>query len=755
MKNKYLIILSAILIVSCAKKTETLTSKNENVSSYVDPFIGTGGHGHTYPGATVPFGMLQVSPVNGISEWDWCSGYHYSDDVAIGFSHLSLSGTGIGDLADILFMPVNKAVDLSTNPISRDSIPYKSSYSHKNEKATPGYYQVFLENHNVNVELTTSKRTAYHKYTFKEGDTQSVVINLGFAINWDKSIETFLKVEDEHTISGYRNSTGWAKNQKVFFVAKFSKPIVNYKLYADGNTTDKDLVKGIKTSTQLFFDGAKNKELLAKVALSSVSVENAKDNLDAKEETFETTKSEAETLWNSALSQIVVETPTDSLKTIFYTALYHAQLAPVTFSDKNGQFRLENDSIVTAKNYTAYSTLSLWDTFRAEHPLLTLIAPDRVSDMVNSMLAFYDTKKILPVWTLYGNETNTMTGYHSIPVIVDAYQKGIRGFDAEKAYEAMKNTMMQDDRGLIYYKKYGFIPYSLLDESVTITLEYAYDDWCVAQMARALGKEADYQYFLNRSKAYQQLFDKKSGFMRGKSVDGKSWNAPFDPKHSNHREQTDYTEGNAWQHSWFVPQAVDDLIAIHGGNEIFTSRLEKLFTESSEITGDNVSADITGLIGQYAHGNEPSHHIAYMFNHANQPWRTQYWARHIMDTQYNTTPNGLSGNEDCGQMSAWYVLSSIGLYPMNPASGEYEIGSPIFEKSTIKLPENKTFMIEAEYVSHTNFYIQSATLNGKPFTKTTLSHQDILKGGTLHFVMGNKPNKNWGIKNKAQQLTKK
>lgn len=755
MKNKYLIILSAILIVSCAKKTETLTSKNENVSSYVDPFIGTGGHGHTYPGATVPFGMLQVSPVNGISEWDWCSGYHYSDDVAIGFSHLSLSGTGIGDLADILFMPVNKAVDLSTNPISRDSIPYKSSYSHKNEKATPGYYQVFLENHNVNVELTTSKRTAYHKYTFKEGDTQSVVINLGFAINWDKSIETFLKVEDEHTISGYRYSTGWAKNQKVFFVAKFSKPIVNYKLYADGNTTDKDLVKGIKTSTQLFFDGAKNKELLAKVALSSVSVENAKDNLDAKEETFETTKSEAETLWNSALSQIVVETPTDSLKTIFYTALYHAQLAPVTFSDKNGQFRLENDSIVTAKNYTAYSTLSLWDTFRAEHPLLTLIAPDRVSDMVNSMLAFYDTKKILPVWTLYGNETNTMTGYHSIPVIVDAYQKGIRGFDAEKAYEAMKNTMMQDDRGLIYYKKYGFIPYSLLDESVTITLEYAYDDWCVAQMARALGKEADYQYFLNRSKAYQQLFDKKSGFMRGKSVDGKSWNAPFDPKHSNHREQTDYTEGNAWQHSWFVPQAVDDLIVIHGGNEIFTSRLEKLFTESSEITGDNVSADITGLIGQYAHGNEPSHHIAYMFNHANQPWRTQYWARHIMDTQYNTTPNGLSGNEDCGQMSAWYVLSSIGLYPMNPASGEYEIGSPIFEKSTIKLPENKTFMIEAEYVSHTNFYIQSATLNGKPFTKTTLSHQDILKGGTLHFVMGNKPNKNWGIKNKAQQQTKK
>ncbi|TDE03765.1 GH92 family glycosyl hydrolase [Flavobacterium hiemivividum] len=754
MKNKYLIILAAALLISCNKTAEEKGNEITDLSSYVDPFIGTGGHGHTYPGATVPFGMLQVSPVNGVSAWDWCSGYHYSDDVAIGFSHLSLSGTGIGDLADIIFMPVNKEVDLSVKATSRDSIAYKSSYSHKNEKATPGYYQVFLEDHNVNVELTTSTRTAFHKYTFKEGDKQAVAIDLGFAINWDKAVETSLKVEDDYTISGYRHSKGWANNQKVFFVAKFSKPIATHNLYQSGEITKEASVKAPKTSAQLFFDAANTKELNVQVALSSVSVANAKDNLDPADATFEDTKKAANKLWNSALSHIVVETPVDSLKTIFYTALYHAQVAPVTFSDKNGQFRLEKDSIVTAKNYTAYSTLSLWDTFRAEHPLLTLIAPDRVSDIVNSMLAYYETKKTLPVWTLYGNETNTMTGYHSIPVIVEAYKKGIRGFDAEKAFEAMKNTMMKNDRGLIYYKKYGFIPYSLIDESVTITLEYAYDDWCVAQMAKELGKEADYQYFLNRSKAYQHLFDNESGFMRGKSVDGKSWNTPFDPKHSNHREQTDYTEGNAWQHSWFVPHAVDNLIEIHGGNEQFAGRLEKLFTESSEITGDNVSADITGLIGQYAHGNEPSHHIAYMFNHANQPWRTQYWARHIMDTQYNTTPNGLSGNEDCGQMSAWYVLSSIGLYPMNPASGEYEIGSPIFEKSTINLPENKTFVIEAKHVSHNNFYIQSATLNGKPFNKTTLSHQDILKGGTLHFVMGNKPNKNWGIRDKAQQQTK-
>ncbi|MCL8007107.1 GH92 family glycosyl hydrolase [Gelidibacter japonicus] len=750
MKNKYLILLSAVLIFSCNKQPENV--KNEaSAINYVDPFIGTGGHGHTYPGATVPFGMLQVSPVNGISAWDWCSGYHYSDDTAIGFSHLSLSGTGIGDLADIIFMPINKAVDLTISPISRDSLTYKSTYNHNNETATPGYYQVFLEDHNVNVELTTTDRTAYHKYTFKEGDEQSVVIDLGFAINWDKAVATSLKVEDRYTISGYRHSTGWAHNQKVFFVAKFSKPIADYNIYVDGEVFQEGENEGVKTSAQLFFDPAeKSTELFAKVALSSVSIENAKENMGVDGFDFDKTKAAADKLWESALSTIVVETPTDSLKTIFYTALYHAQLAPVTFSDKNGQFRLENDSIVTAKDYTAYSTLSLWDTFRAEHPLLTFIARDRVSDMVNSMLAYYEVREILPVWTLYGNETNTMTGYHSIPVIVEAYKKGIRNFDVEKAYEAMKNTMMQDERGLDHYKKYGYIPYSLLDESVTITLEYAYNDWCVAEMAKELGKEEDYQFFLNRSKAYQYLYDAGSGFMRGKSVDGKSWNEPFDAKHSNHREQTDYTEGNAWQHSWFVPQDVDDLIKIHGGNDAFSKRLEQLFTESSEITGDNISADITGLIGQYAHGNEPSHHIAYMFNHANQPWRTQYWARQIMDTQYNTTPNGLSGNEDCGQMSAWYVLSSIGLYPMNPASAEYEIGTPIFEKATIKLSDNKTFVIEAENVSDKNFYIQSATLNGKDFNQTRISHEDILKGGTLHFVMGDQPNKNWGVKTSSQ-----
>ncbi len=746
MKNITFFFLLLILFVSCNNKPDKIEHSKTLLTNYVNPFIGTGGHGHTYPGATVPFGMLQVSPVNGVrGQWDWCSGYHYSDSIVVGFSHLSLSGTGIGDLADILFMPVGKKIDLSIEPKSRDSIPYKSTYSHKNEKASPGYYQVFLQDHNINVELTTLQRTAYHKYTYAKDNQQSVIIDLGFAINWDRPTKTLLQIEDEYTISGYRFSTGWAKNQKVFFVAKFSKPIVNHDLYIDYKVVDKNKGEGEKTSIQLFFNNKGDKELLAKVALSSVSINNAKDNLDKKDFDFKTIKNEAENTWNVGLTKINVETPVDSLKTIFYTAMYHSQLAPVTYSDKNGQFRKENDSIVRVNNYTAYSTLSLWDTFRAEHPLLTLIEPNRVSDVINTMLVYYETKKRLPVWTLYGNETNTMTGYHSIPVIAEAYLKGIRGFDPEKAYEAMKNTMMQDDRGLNHYKKYGYIPYSLLDESVTITLEFAYDDWCVAQMAKALGKEVDYQYFLNRSKGYKHLFDAETGFMRGKSVDGKSWKEPFDPKYSRHREGADYTEGNAWQHSWFVPHAVEDFVSLHGSNEIFTNRLEQLFTESSEITGKNVSADISGLIGQYAHGNEPSHHIAYLFNHANKPWLTQYWARNILDTQYNTTPNGLSGNEDCGQMSAWYVLSSIGLYSMNPASAEYEIGSPIFEKSTINLSENKTFVIEAKNVSEKNIYIQSAKLNGNAYNKTTISHQQILEGGTLQFIMGNQPNVNWGI----------
>tara|TARA_R110002020_G_scaffold111980_1_gene258164 strand:- start:228 stop:2447 length:2220 start_codon:yes stop_codon:yes gene_type:complete len=735
--------------MSCSNKIDGKKIFDNKPLSYVDPFIGTGGHGHTYPGASVPFGMIQISPDNGLSGWDWCSGYHYSDSIIAGFSHLHLSGTGIGDMSDILFMPVNKKINLAKSVNKRSDLPYKSRYSHSKEKASPGYYEVFLEDYKIDVALTTLQRTAYHKYTFNEGDEQSLIIDLGFAINWDKATSTGITIDDEYTITGFRNSTGWAKNQKVFFIAKFSKPIQSHFMFKDGKEVNAIKIAGQKSALQLFFEtNESHTPLKVKVALSSVSIENAKENLDHDPDfNFEDITSKSKLIWENALSDIRVETPIDSLKTIFYTALYHSKLAPVTFSDKNGEFRLENDSISKAKDFTAYSTLSLWDTFRAEQPLLTITNPDRVSDIINSMLTYYQVNKTLPVWTLYGNETNTMTGFHSVPVIAEAYFKGIKNFDVEIAYEAMKNTMMKNGRGLKLYKEYGYIPYNLLDESVTITLEYAYDDWCVAQMAKALNKQEDFEYFNKRSRAYEEVFDFKSGFMRGKSDDGKSWNEPFDPKFSRHRENTDYTEGNAWQHSWFVLHDTDNFIKLHGGQKKFAARLEKLFTISSEITGEFTSADISGLIGQYAHGNEPSHHIAYLFNRAGQPWRTQYWVRQILNTQYNTTPNGLSGNEDCGQMSAWYVFSSMGLYPLNPASAEYEIGSPLFEKTVINLENNKSFIIEAKHVSSKNIYIQSAKLNGKEFNRTAIKHTELLVGGKLEFVMGAEPNKNWGVVN--------
>ena len=735
-----------LILVSCNQTAkEDNLEQTTDLTVYVDPFIGTGEHGHTFPGATRPFGMVQVSPINGTEGWDWCSGYHYSDSIIVGFGHLHLSGTGIGDLADLLVIPANKKLDLSIVPENRDELPYKSNYSHDNESASPGYYQVFLETPKINAEVTSTLRTGYHRYTFEKNEEQSLVMDLGFRINWDQPVETSFKIENENTISGYRHSRGWARNQKVFFVAEFSKPITSYDLYENNKLSESSTVTSQKTSAQFFFNPDEGNTLEFKLALSSVSIENAIENLDDPGKfNFDEIKSQARDEWQETLQKIEVQTPIDSLKTIFYTAMYHAQIAPVTFSDKNGEFRLQNDSIVKANDFTAYSTLSLWDTFRAEHPLLTILKPELVSDVINSMLVYYEESGSLPVWTLYGNETNTMTGYHSIPVIAEAYKKGIRGYDIEKVYEAMKTTMMQDARGLKDYKQYGYLPYDKLDESVTITLEYAYNDWCVAQMAKALNKEEDYQYFTKRSEAWKHLLDTETGFMRGKSSDGK-WNEPFDPKFSRHREHTDYTEGNAWQHSWFVLHDTDEFIKMHGGVEPFTKHLEQLFAESSEITGEDWSPDISGLIGQYAHGNEPSHHIAFLFNRAGQPWRTQYWTREILTTQYSTKPEGISGNEDAGQISAWYILTSIGMYSFNPASAEYELTSPLFDETKIRLANNVTFTIKANAVSMENRYIQSATLNGEAYTKSSLPHAAILDGGELVFEMGPEPNKGWGI----------
>ncbi|MFS4417928.1 GH92 family glycosyl hydrolase [Maribacter sp. 2307ULW6-5] len=719
----------------------------EKTTAHVDPFIGTGGHGHTYPGASAPFGMVQPSPDNGTSGWDWCSGYHITDSIISGFGQLHLSGTGIGDLTDVLLMPTNAPVDVTRFGTARDTLPYTSGFSHDNEAASPGYYRVLLDAPKVEVELTANEMVAFHRYTYRKQQAPSFILDLGYAVNWDKPTQSGVTVENEHLISGHRFSTGWAKNQKVFFVIESATPITKYQLVSDGSPLAQGAnATGTKTGGQFFVKARENTPLLLKIALSSVSVANAKENLErhGKEIGFAQAKTAAERDWEGLLSRIEVETPVDSLKTIFYSALYHTQLAPVRFNDSNGQFRLQNDSIAQMDG-TAYTTLSLWDTFRAQNPLLTLMHPDRVNDIIASMLRYYEEQGRLPVWNLYGNETDTMTGNHGVSVIAEAYLKGIRGYDVEKAYAAVVQSMMADNRGLDAYKAYGYIPHTALDESVSITLEYAYNDWCVAQMAKEMGKMEDYEYFGNRSRAYTHLFDAGTGFMRGRDAEGKMRDTPFDPKHSSHRVDSDYVEGNAWQHSWFVLHDVPNFIDLHGGDQAFAEKLEQLFSESSEITGDNVSVDITGLIGQYAHGNEPSHHIAYMFNTAKQPWRTQFWVREIMDSQYSTLPDGLSGNEDCGQMSAWYVLSSLGFYPMNPVSGTYELGSPLFQKAVISLPQGKKFTILAPNTSDTNKYINNVSLNGTPLERTHITHAEIMAGGTLAFDMASEPNTNWGI----------
>ncbi len=742
------LMLSVLLLAGISCKQEKSIDSPLNLTSYVDPFIGTGGHGHTFPGATAPFGMVQPSPDNGTGGWDWCSGYHITDSVISGFSQLHLSGTGIGDLADILLMPTNKTVNQTLFGKPKDSLPYTSRFSHVNEVASPGYYGVDLDDPNIKVELTANSYVAYHKYSYPAEGSPSFILDLGYAVNWDRPYQSTINLENETTLTGYRFSTGWAKNQKVFFAISSSEPIKKSILSSDNEVVENvQEVAGIKTGGQFFFEENPSKIVELKIAVSSVSVDNAKENLKLQggSNSFNQTKETTGKQWENLLSKIKIETPVDSLKTIFYTALYHTQIAPVLFSDVEGEFRLQNDSIAKADGWQAYSTLSLWDTFRAENPLLNILQQDKVSGIINSMLTYYEEQGRLPVWTLYANETNTMTGNHGVSMIAEAFLKGIRDYDVDKAYEAVRNTMMGDIRGLKPYKEYGFIPYTEQDESVTISLEFAYNDWCVAQMAKALGKDDDYDYFLNRSKAFEHIFDSETGFMRGRSADKKSWNEPFDPKHSNHREHTDYTEGNAWQHSWFVLHDIPGFIALHGGEKPFTKKLEELFTETSEISGDNVSADISGLVGQYAHGNEPSHHIAYLFNKAKKPWKTQYWVREILNSQYSTQPDGLSGNEDCGQMSAWYVFSSLGFYPMNPASGQYELGSPLFEKATIKISEANDFIISAKNTSSINKYVQSVKLNGKSLQRTYITHDEIMAGGSLEFEMGSDPNKNWGI----------
>ncbi len=739
----------AVLAISAICTTYEAKSQTaeKKLINYVDPFIGTGGHGHTFPGAVVPFGMVQLSPDNGRSGWDWCSGYHYSENHIAGFSHTHLSGTGIGDWLDISVMPM-------LYPMKDDTGMVQETFSHNNEQASPGYYQVKLDN-GINVELTASDRVGYHKYQFPDQSNPTIRFDLAFAQNWDKPTETFIRIVNDSTLIGYRYSTGWAKVQRVYFAARTSKPFSQAILAGHGiQSAQIKAAKSEETGTginaQLLFD-AGQKEVELKVALSMTHEDQALKALDEVSGwDFSTLREKAEDRWEEELRKVQITTGDEKAKRVFYSALYHTAIAPALFSDADGSYQNAKGDVLKMKGgQQRYTLYSLWDTFRALNPLFTLTQPDRYTEMLNSMLAFYDENGLLPVWDLSTWETNTMTGYHAIPVLADAILKDWPGLDQERAYKAMLASAFQKGRGVPHYIEKGYMPQDKMGHSASVTLEYGYDDWCIAQVARKLGKQEDYLKFSNRAQAYRHLFDPVTGFIRAKNSDG-SWAMPFDPYLSEHDEvKAQYVEGNAWQHSFFVPHDVRGLASMYGSPKNLSVKLDSLFSVRSELSGENTSPDVSGLIGQYAHGNEPSHHIAYMYSFIGEPWKTQERVRVILDSMYHDQPDGYSGNEDCGQMSAWAVWSMAGLYPANAASSEYIIGSPNVDETTFNLSGGKVFRVKAVNNSPQNVYVQSVKLNGKKFERSYLSHEELKSGGELELQMGDKPNKKWGKKKKS------
>ncbi len=699
----------------------------QNYTQYVDPMIGTGGHGHTFPGATVPFGMVQLSPDTRIDgSWDGCSGYHHSDSIIYGFSHTHLSGTGCSDYGDIMVMPMMGAPSL-------DNKVYSSKYSHKNEKASAGFYSVKLDDDNIDVELTSTIRVGLHKYTFNKDGDASIILDL---LHRDKMLEGFINVIDNTSIEGSRRSEAWAKNQVVFYRISFSKPFDSKQVISGDNY---DL------NANFNFKVKKGESIYIKVAISPVSTEGAKKNMDVELPgwDFEKAKKDAESYWNEELSKIeVISTDKDKLK-IFYTALYHTMIQPNVAMDVNGMYRGRDDKPHKAEGFTYYSVFSLWDTFRGAHPLYTIIDQKRTSDFINTFLVQYEQGGRLPVWELASNETDCMIGYHSVSVIADAMIKGIKGFDYEKAFTASKHSAMLDHLGLQAYKQNGFIAMEDEHESVSKTLEYAYDDWCIAQMASILKKEKDYEYFMKRSQSWKNVFDIESGFMRPKKNGG--WLMPFEPREVNNN----FTEGNSWQYSFFVPQDVFGLIDMIGGKEKFEKKLDDLFSAPTATTGRE-QADITGLIGQYAHGNEPSHHMAYLYNYIDKGNKTEFRVHQILNDFYKPIPDGLIGNEDCGQMSAWYVLSSIGFYQVTPGTYKYLFGTPIFEDVKIHLENGKIFNLKTKNLTNENFHIQSKRLVSENIKKLPIAninmdwkfnwinYESILSGCIIEIEMGSK-----------------
>ena len=721
---------------ACTLGACTTTSTNKTALDYVNPFVGTGFHGHTYPGATLPFGAVQLSPDTRRGNWDACSGYHYSDSTILGFSHTHLSGTGCIDLGDVLLRPTSMPVQLDGKS---EYIFQPARFSHKNEVATPGYYSVYLDDEGIKAELSATTRAGIHRYTFSDGKEAAVVLDLAHLLDNEFIYEAEIKQTGANELSGMRRTRGWVDNQYVFFTVQFSQPIAKLELVSDGKACEAtDSVKGTRLQAVAHF--GQQKSVVAKVGISIVSEENARENLNSEIAgfDFDTVKKNAADAWRNALKVVEVKGGTEEQRTNFYTAWYHSMVVPNTVSDVNGEYRRHDMSTgQVAEGRRMYSTFSTWDTFRGWHPLMTLTDTTLVNNMVNSLLNMYDASGELPLWPLSAGETGTMIGYHSASIIADAYMKGIRGFDAEKALQAMIKSSEINKKGADYYIKYGFIPANIKKESISCLLEFAYDDWAIAQMAKEMGKNDVYETYIARSQNYINVFDGMTRFFRGKRMDG-NWMGNFNP----YEVGRDYTEATAWQYRFFVPHDVNGMIQQFGGTEAFTACLDSLFTVSSEIDGE--LSDITGLIGQYAHGNEPSHHMAYLYNYIGRPWQTQAMTRRLLDEMYAPTPEGIVGNEDCGQMSAWYILSAMGFYSVCPGSNEFVLTAPLFEEVKLALANGKQLVIKANS-SKKNVYIKEVKLNGQTIDKNFVTYAQLMEGGTLEYVLTDEPCMERGI----------
>ena len=737
---KLLALTSCFLLAAGNGVAQRDYSKSEGLLRYVDPYIGSGYHGHVFVGTSVPYGMVQLGPNNIHKGWDWCSGYHYSDSILIGFSHTHLSGTGCTDLGDILIMPLN---EIRTPRGNQDDIRdgYASRYSHNNEIARPEYYSLLLDRYDIKAELTATDRVGFHRYTYPDGKPASILIDLREG-NGSNAYDSYIRKIDDYTVEGYRYVRGWSPSRKVYFVLKSDKKIEQFTAYDDNTPKSWNQLKVASVKSVLTF--GYEKEVKVKVAISSVSCSNALMNLQAELShwDFDKTVKMSADRWNKQLARMSVETDNEPAKRIFYTAHYHTMIAPTLYCDVNGEYRGMNDMIYTDPKKANYTTLSLWDTYRALHPLMTIVQPEMVDKVVNSMLSIYHQQDKLPIWPLMSGETNCMPGYSSVPVIADAYLKGFTGFDAEEALQAMKATATYEkQKGIPHVLEKEYIPADKVHEATSIAMEYAVDDWGIAAMAHKMGKYEDAATYARRAHYYKNYFDSSIHFIRPKLEDG-SWRTPYDPARSIHTVG-DFCEGNGWQYTFFAPQDPYGLIGLFGGDKPFTAKLDNFFTNNDSM-GEGASSDITGLIGQYAHGNEPSHHVAYLYAYAGEQWKTAEKVRFIMDEFYTDKPDGIIGNEDCGQMSAWYLLSSMGLYQVNPSDGIFVFGSPCFKKVEMKVRGGKTFTVEAPDNNKENIYIQKVYLNGKPYNKSYITYDDIINGSTLKFVMGKKPNKNFG-----------